>query len=240
MQTSSEPKGLSGAAIKWLALITMTADHVGILFFPNVILLRVIGRLAFPLFGYMIAEGCVYTHDKRAYLLRTAGLAILCQIVYFIAEGSLYMCVLVTFSLAIIWIIVIDKTKDSPSLKTYIPAILTSAAIIFVCIGLPALLPGTDFSVDYGIFGVVYVVCVYLGRKKNEKLLFGAAALVGVALTSPLPFELQMCGLLSLIPLYFYNGSRGKYNIKWFFYFFYPIHLVVLEGVYMLLQGTFF
>lgn len=240
MQTLSEQKGLSGAAIKWLALITMTIDHIGVLFFPNVTLLRVIGRLAFPLYGYMIAEGCVYTHDKRAYLLRTASLAFLCQIVYYFAEGSLYMCVLVTFSLAIAWIIAIEKAKDNPSPQTYITAILISTAIVFVCVGLPALLPGTDFSVDYGIFGVVYVVCVYLGRTKNEKLFLSAASLVCVALTSPLSLELQIFGLLSLIPLYFYNDSRGKYNIKWLFYLYYPVHLVVLEGLYMITQTASF
>lgn len=234
MQTSSESKGLSGAAIKWLALITMTVDHVGVLFFPNVILLRVIGRLAFPLFGYMIAEGCAHTHDKGAYLARTAGLALLCQIVYFFAEGSLYMCILVTFSLAIVWIIAIDRAKADPSALTVVTVILTSAAVVFVCVGLPALMPGTDFSVDYGLFGVVYVVCVYLGRSKTEKLLLGAAALIGVALTSLIPFAIQICALFALIPLYFYNGSRGKYNIKLFFYVYYPLHLAVLEGIYML------
>ena len=123
MQTSSNPKGLSGAAIKWLALITMTVDHIGLLFFPSVTILRIIGRLAFPLFGYMIAEGCVHTRDRKAYLMRTAGLALLCQVAYFAAEGSLYMCILVTFSLSIFWIMVIDKAKDSPSAPTYAAAI---------------------------------------------------------------------------------------------------------------------
>lgn len=239
MQTSSNPKGLSGAAIKWLALITMTVDHIGLLFFPSVTILRIIGRLAFPLFGYMIAEGCVHTRDRKAYLMRTAGLALLCQVAYFAAEGSLYMCILVTFSLSIFWIMVIDKAKDSPSAPTYAAAILTSAAIAFVCLGLPALLPGTDFSVDYGIFGVLYAVVVYFGRTKTEKLLFGAVMLVCISLFAPLSFSVSIFGLLALIPLYFYNGSRGKYNIKLFFYLYYPLHLLVLEGLYMFTQGMF-
>ena len=240
MQTSSEPKGLSGSAIKWLALITMTVDHVGVLFFPNVILLRLIGRLAFPLFGYMIAEGCRYTRDKRAYLARTAGLALLCQTVYYITAGSLYMCILVTFSLAIVWIFAIEKVKENPSVSTYIPAGFISAAIVFICVGLPAFLPGTDFAIDYGLFGVVYVLAVYLGRTKNEKLLLGGASLICVALSSHLPFAIQICGLFALIVLYFYNGSRGKYNIKLFFYLYYPLHLIVLEGLYILTRDVYF
>ena len=57
-------KGLSGTVIKLIALISMTIDHVGVILYPNVMLFRILGRIAMPIFAYMIAEGCVYTKNK--------------------------------------------------------------------------------------------------------------------------------------------------------------------------------
>ena len=93
--------GLSGNQLKIIALIAMTCDHVGKELLPGINVLQIVGRLAFPIFAYMIAEGCRYTRNRRKHLLNVAGLAILCQVVYFIAEGSLFQCILVTFSLSI-------------------------------------------------------------------------------------------------------------------------------------------
>ena len=53
--------GLSGNQLKLIALITMTVDHMGLILFDQFILLRIVGRLAFPIFAWMIAEGCRHT-----------------------------------------------------------------------------------------------------------------------------------------------------------------------------------
>ena len=95
--------GLTGNQLKIIALISMTCDHVGLQLFPDVLFMRILGRLALPIYAYMIAEGCRYTRNRRKYLLRMASLAAVCQVVYFFAMGSLYQCILVTFSLAIFW-----------------------------------------------------------------------------------------------------------------------------------------
>ena len=96
--------GLSGNALKLIAAAAMVADHVGYLFFPTVAALRIIGRLAFPIFAYMIAEGCGYTRNKLKYFLHVFLLAVICQIVYFVAARDTHMNILVTFSLAILLI----------------------------------------------------------------------------------------------------------------------------------------
>ena len=71
--------GFTGNQLKLIALISMTCDHVGLQLLPDVLILRIIGRLALPIFAYMIAEGCRYTRNRKRYLLRMAGLAALCQ-----------------------------------------------------------------------------------------------------------------------------------------------------------------
>ena len=72
--------GLTGNQLKILALIAMTIDHVGVMLFPESVWLRVIGRLAFPIFAYMIAEGCHYTRSKSRYLGLCIGVAALCRV----------------------------------------------------------------------------------------------------------------------------------------------------------------
>ena len=62
---SSRFPGLTGNQLKLIALITMTIDHIGFMLLPQVKILRAIGRIAFPIFAYMIAEGCQYTRNRK-------------------------------------------------------------------------------------------------------------------------------------------------------------------------------
>ena len=96
-------KRLNGNQLKIIALVTMTIDHVGMYLLPQFVILRIIGRLSMPIFAYMIAEGCRYTKNKKYYLLLTLGVGLICQVVYWIAMQSLYQCILITFSLSILF-----------------------------------------------------------------------------------------------------------------------------------------
>ena len=75
----SKIRFLSGNMLKIIAAVTMLVDHAGILFFPSQNIYRIIGRLAFPIFAYMIAEGCKYTRNKIRYFAMIFGLAAVCQ-----------------------------------------------------------------------------------------------------------------------------------------------------------------
>ena len=66
---------LSGNALKIIAAVAMTIDHVGLMFFPQLKVLRIIGRIALPIFAFMIAEGCRYTRNKLRYFLTVFLLA---------------------------------------------------------------------------------------------------------------------------------------------------------------------
>ena len=85
---------LNANAIKIIALITMTIDHVGLFLMHDYQPFRYIGRIAFPLFGYMLAEGCYYTRNKLKHFIQIFLLGQLCQIVYYVTEQSIYQGIL--------------------------------------------------------------------------------------------------------------------------------------------------
>ena len=216
---------LTSNQLKLLAMLTMTLDHIGVQLYPGILWLRIVGRLAFPIYAYMIAEGCAHTRNRSKYLLQMAGLALLCQLVYFFAMGSLFQCILVTFTLSILLIYACD-TGSRP---------LTALALLgvaFITVALPRLLPATDFAVDYGFFGVLVPVAVYLGKTRREKLLFTAGALAALAWSVG---GIQWYSLAALLPLALYGGQRGKRRMKWLFYLYYPLHLAAIYGISLLL-----
>ena len=225
--------GLTGNQLKLLALVAMTVDHIGVVLFPHQMVWRVIGRLAFPIYAWFIAEGCRYTGNRKKYLLTMAGLAAICQVVYLIALGSLYQCILVTFTLAIGWIYVLDGLIRQPDAKHGLLFALTSFGVLFLSVGLPRLLPGTDYAIDYGFWGILLPLLVYAAPNKPRKL--AVCALVLVSLCLSMGSGVQWCSLLALIPLALYNGHRGKLRLKYLFYLYYPLHLVVIYGLSMLL-----
>ena len=225
--------GLTGNQLKIIALIAMTCDHVGLQLFPDVLFLRIIGRLALPIFAYMIAEGCRYTRSPKKYLLTILGVAVLCQVVYFAAMGSLYQCILVTFTLSILLIQSLDRARNQEDHQTAVTTALIWAGVVFVCVGLPLLLDHTDFAIDYGLWGVLLPVLIYLGRDQKEKLLLTGAGLVLLALS--FTGMTQWFSLLTLPLLALYNGQRGKRKMKYFFYVYYPLHLAVIYGISLLM-----
>lgn len=215
-------KGLSGNQLKLIALAAMTVDHIGVHFFPNVLLLRIIGRLALPIFAYMIAQGCRYTRNKARYLGTIAAVAALCQVVYFVAMGSLYQCILVTFSLSIGLIYVLEDAIRSPRFHKTSFAALSLAAGYALCEVLPRYLPG--FYVDYGFAGVMLPVLIRLGKQKWQSILLCGIGLVFLSIGN----SVQWFSLLALPLLILYNGTRGKHKMKYLFYIYYPAHLALL------------
>ena len=216
--------GLTGNQLKILALISMTCDHVGLVLLPQFPVLRIIGRLAFPIFAYMIGESCRHTRNLDRYF-RTMGLfALVCQVGSFLATGSLYQSVLVSFTLSIGLVWLLKNAKFSPVINIlWITAGL--GTVFFLCHGLPYLLPGTDYSIDYGFPGVILPVLVFLGGGKVWGLpLFGA----GLVTLSLYYGGIQWWCLAALILLALYNGKRGNTGMKKLFYFYYPAHLVVI------------
>ena len=215
--------GLTGNQLKIIAMITMTCDHVGMQIFPQLLWMRIIGRLAMPIYAYMIAEGCRHTRDRKKYFLRLFGMGALCQIVYFVAMGSLYMCILITFSLSVILIGLMDAVEQEKNARNWAKLFAGTMLVFFLCSVLPDLLAHTDYAVDYGLPGVLLPVLIYGAGTRG--------LLLGLALMALDSGGIQWLAFLAVPLLLCYNGQRGKANIGKLFYWYYPVHLVVIYGI---------
>lgn len=217
--------GLTNNQLKVIAMVTMTVDHVGFLLFPRLLLLRYIGRLAFPIYAYMVAEGCSHTKSLPKYLGSMAIMALLCQLVAFVAQQTLQQCILVTFTLSIVLIMLLKLAREKPSAAMWTLFAAAVAGVFIITQMLPQWLPNTDFMVDYDFLGVMLPVCVYAAKDKRAKLTACAVCLALLAITG---WSGQWLALMALPLLALYNGSRGTWKLKWVFYLYYPAHLAAL------------
>lgn len=225
----SNRKGLNNNQLKIIAMISMLIDHIGLMFFPKIKILRYIGRLAFPIFAYMIAEGCRYTRNRKKYLITIAGMALVFQVVYFVFMNSIYQGILVNFSLAISTIFAIESFIKNKKIINRIFMALILFGIGFVYFALPVLLRKYGFAIDYGILGLFIPLAVYFIPKKLWRLILISFLLVFMALVSG---QIKYWFSLLTIPLFFlYNGTRGNKKLKYMFYIFYPLHLVILYAI---------
>ena len=224
--------GLTGNQLKLIAMLTMLIDHIGVYLYPNLEILRIIGRISFPIFAYMIAEGCRYTRNRGEYLGMIAALGVICQVVFYVAMGSLYMGILITFSLSILCIYAVDNFLKKRNVVSGILMVFTLVEVLFLVKVLPGMATLTDYDVDYGLVGIVLPIAVYYMPKKAYKL----AAVAGVLLSMGLQDGgIYWYAMLSLPFLALYNGERGKHKLKYMFYIFYPAHLVLLYVIGMLM-----
>lgn len=231
MDTNTLAKtGFTGNQLKLIAVITMTIDHMGMILFPRLWVLRLIGRLAMPIYAYMIAEGCRHTHDRRRYLGRIVGLGLLCQVVYTAYLQSLYLNILLTFSLSILLIYAIENFQQKRTLVAQIGVFALLLGILVLTVAMPQLLWRWDFDFDYGLMGVLLPVLVYFGREKTKYLAAGLI-LLGFHYGG-----LQWAALAAVPLLGMYNGQRGKGNVGKWFYLYYPAHLLVLYGIGMVIS----
>lgn len=237
---------LSGNALKLLAAFFMLVDHVGVLLFPSVVALRAIGRLSFPIFAYMIAEGAHKTRDRLGYFLRLFTLGAICQLAYLIfSPGSIYINILLTFSVGVLLVWAFDRVKLS-FLGGYGKLELVLSVIVFAALLAGAVILSSIFLFDYALPGIVTPLFCSIFRSRDgypDSLVRFDNKFVHVALLAiPLTFlvaesaPVQLFSFLALPLLLLYSGNRGKYRMKYFFYVFYPLHLLVLELISFLIK----
>lgn len=231
--------------LKIIACITMLIDHIGYILLPEVAFLRYIGRIAMPLFAFMIAEGCRHTKNRVRYFLQVFILAVLCQAFYFgeqLISGtfdSIYLNILFTFSLAIALCFAVEdlkaavKNKSSDRVNGVLKLVGAAAAVLLFTVVGERFLP-IPYYIDYGLMGVLLPVgAVLFDNKWAQKICFAVFLLVYCLVGfKELPYIWYSC--LSLIFIFAYNGQRGQKGLKYLFYVFYPLHLAVLYGISVL------
>lgn len=217
--------GLSGNQLKILAVIFMTVDHVGLHLFPEMQIFRVIGRLAFPIFAFTFSEGCKYTKNRTRHFLVLLIFAVLCQAVYTYAMDSMYQNILVTLALSSLVIYSFDFAKKTRNFLSYTLAIAVLLLVFSICFILPSVI-GRGFAIDYGFYGVLLPVFCYLGKTKQEKIFLLS---MGLLLLAPNLGTIQLFSLFAVPIIALYNGTRGKWRMKNFFYIYYPLHLVIIH-----------
>lgn len=201
---------MTGFQLKLLAMLAMTADHIGAVFFPEIPLLRWIGRLAMPVLCFFIGEGLRHTRSPRRYLLRLTGFALLSELPFDLAfyggieRGHQNVYFTLALGLLALWAI---QSRDMEGWLLALTAAL--AAELLGC--------------DYGMYGVLLILLLdRFHRARSEQL--AGAALLNLAFFG---LQTQTLSLIALPLLWLYNGKRGRDDRR-LFYLYYPAHLCVL------------
>ena len=239
--------GLSGNLLKIIAAVSMLIDHVGLLFFPQHLIFRIIGRISFPIFAFMIAEGCRHTRNRLRYFLTIFVMAAVYQVVYYVYDQSLYMSVLVTFSLSILAIYALENFKEKLFDPECSVTLKLLAGLLFGATVAGVFALNQVFVINYKFWGCmlpVFASLFFAPRgvsvpvlEKVDRVPVHVASLgVGLVSLALASDAVQWYALMALPLLLLYSGKRGRWRMKYFFYVFYPAHLVILQGFYMLIH----
>ncbi len=229
-------KGLTGNILKWIAIITMLIDHTAVAIIQNGIfqsetgltldqqqrwaqlywVMRYIGRLGFPIFCFLLVEGFCYTHSVKKYMFRLGTFALVSEVpfdlalfgnVFYPSYQNVYFTLLIgVFTLC--------------GIRHFGGADIKSRILRVVSL-LGGLAAAHILQTDYDMYGILLIVVLYLFR---EKVIWRDIAAGVVLLLCSLT---ELTGLVAFVPMRLYNGQRGR-QMKYFFYIFYPAHLLIL------------
>lgn len=216
---------MNGFHLKLLALATMMLDHAGALFFPQHPWMRIVGRLAFPIYCFLLVEGLFHTRDARRYLARLLAFAVLSEIpfdlAFFGAVGRGYQNIFFTLFIGLFCIAQARKQQNRR------PVLLGALAA--------GMLAAEVLSTDYGALGILYIFIFYLLRNPTlpeRSLLQGLSLFSANTLLSG---GIQHYAAFAVLPLTLYSGAPGPRGtlLKYGFYLMYPLHLTLFYLIRM-------
>lgn len=231
---------LSGSWLKVIAMISMLVDHSAMILMAKsassqipyfsigkyavtdyFICRNIIGRLAFPIFAFLLVEGYKYTKSRKRYFLNLLIFAFISIIPWNLIYGGLFhfssFNVLFTLFFGVLGMMMIDKIVEELKTKQRLP-LLPSMTFAF------GLLAIRFLHLDYGIVGVAYIITLHL---LQGNILGQFAATIATFTYN----RFHQFNFLAYIPIFLYNGKRGFIKGKWgkyTMYAFYPIHLFIL------------
>lgn len=225
-------RGLSQEGLKLIACVTMLLDHIGTVFLPE-LGLRMIGRMAFPIYCFLLAEGAYYTRSRKEYGLRLLVGLLLSEIpfdlLFFGRLTFAHQSVMATLMLGFLYAVAMN----------YMPALGYRILLIF-----PFAMAAEFLHSDYGGWGVAMIAMFVITRESRYKwwnqalwlavlswMIGGMTIAVG-----PVDVPVQLFSVLALVPIFLYDGHKITGNIwaRRGFYLFYPAHLLLLYLMKML------
>jgi TraX protein. len=246
--TNQLRKGFTGSTLKIIAIVAMLIDHIGatilekgilkeilglptpelvaaldatptlhIWYIAYYICRHIIGRIAFPLFCLLLIEGFLHTKDLKKYALRLLAFAFISEVPFDFAFRQTMLefqrqNIFFTLFIGLLVLIGLKKFEEKSLQKRLMQMNIIIAGMIIA----------NFLNTDYGALGIVLIAILYLLREKGlHRMLFCAI---------PLSMSGSSFGILAFIPTQFYNGERGL-KLKYVFYLFYPIHLLILGGI---------
>ncbi len=267
---SAKKISLNGNALKMVAIITMLIDHLTYVFIESHILPRVsrsylggadmnytakdlnfwlsldtvgrgIGRLAFPIFLFLMLEGFLHTRNVWKYALRLGIFALISEIPFDMAFNSsfidmtgqnVFFTLLIGLLMLIGFEFVSDHVPEKLKSSSWLPVLFT--AVLQTLVFAIALLAVHFLQCDYTYMGIAMTAAVYFTRNKRKLMWLAVLIAMLITLIPANSSPLELIGCLSFLLIACYNGERGSFNLKYFFYLFYPVHLLILGLINML------
>lgn len=213
----------SGSVLKIIAIVSMVIDHCAYFLMDNNSTLyeamRCVGRIAFPVFAFLIAEGFAYTHNRKRYFTRLLVFAVISEVSWYLLNGADGTHnVMFTLALGVVALAVLEKLKEN--------SVLCGIDILSIAY------LATWSGVDYEWRGILMILVFNLLRNQNDNLPFPYGRMMQLLCAFPLMMHYGSIGaLLACMTIFLYDGARGfiKGNVaKYGFYAFYPVHLLLI------------
>lgn len=211
--------------LKITALLTMLIDHIGCVFLMergDIIYkaFRAVGRISFPIICFLLVEGFIHTHSRKKYMINLLIFAVISEIPYDLAFGHKLIDVgeqnvMWTLLLGVIMMYFVAKWEYSFVVKM---------ALVFLA-GFVAVVLKTDYS----IWGILLIAIFYMQRNDRRNALLYTCFLMFVQ------GRMQSFGVLAIPFIMAYDDTKNDVKMpKYFFYAFYPVHILVLWGISLL------
>jgi len=235
---------MSAFLLKIIALVTMIFDHVGVVF--DIDAFRVVGRVAFPIFVFFIAEGFRHTKSPAKYLARLAAFALISEVLFdlaligeinFLRQTNIFYTLFLGGAAISVarWLrsrFLLPVSEKNTTPQNFLLQIVSFLPVIFF------MLAAKFLSADYGEYGVAFIFLMYAIESKSPRIAVMAVLCAGLhadlilLMLQHKYFHAYAAAIIfaTMIPVFlvaFYNGKRGGGG-KWFFYVAYPLHLAVL------------
>ncbi len=210
----------SDDTLKFIALLTMLIDHIGYLLFPQHFILRVIGRLSFPIFAYLLARGARRTSNPKRYAFRLFTFALISQIPYNLFTNNSWYSLLdpnIFFTLLAGLLMLLCLRHEHWGVK------MISVLIAFCVVPL---------NLSYSYYGLLLILTFYMFDKKPLMIIVSfllATCQYYIQFSNPYQFY-----ALPVLLIIFYLPPLGIRVPKWLGYGFYPTHLLILFAIYRL------